>query len=48
LRDTLQSTLALRHVADYAHARVNEREASRSLRWSRMLVEAVQVHGGRE
>src|SRR6185437_14371591 len=41
LRDTLPNTLALRHVADYATDRINEREAARSLRWTQTFLEAV-------
>ncbi len=46
LRDTLSKTLALRHIADYRRDNINEREASRALRWAHAFLETVQEKGG--
>jgi uncharacterized protein (UPF0332 family) len=45
LRTALTDTLALRQTADYQGDQVNQREASRALRWTRPMVESVQRGG---
>ena len=46
LRDVLERTFSLRQTADYRSDQVTEVQASRALRRTRALVEAIQTREG--